>query len=348
MRHLMNRFFLDRDRPSGSWRILICVAAVLAASESAHAGLTLGSSGVTVNNLLDNTTAGSSSPVFDANGVLLSPGGGFPTVNLLNPVNPTQTVSRSTLAFTQVISSANLPPQFGTGTTAIFAQGAGQQGVLSTQGGIFWDTRTSLADNIAVGATGLASVSYSKATATFTNLTTADISLNPGAILSVRGTVGGSGDSYVAAGLATSYQISGSSLVTNTGIAMAANALGQTVNSTGRVPGDASSISYFNGQLSVSATSYFGTQTVIIGVGQTITINATLTLIADPMSSISIVSDLAPGFPSNAPLPDFGAFAGGTAFSTVPEPSTIAMLGLGLASVGAWRVRSRGRRSARA
>ena len=94
--------------------------------------------------------------------------------------------------------------------------------------------------------------------------------------------------------------------------------------------------------------SYFGGSSIQVGAQQTITITAMLTLLSDPMSSISIVSSLAPGFPPDGPMPDFGAFVGGPQAEAVPEPSTIAMLGLGLASVGAWRVRARGRRSARA
>jgi len=343
------RISLDRNRIGNTWRILIFALAVAAASKPADAGLTLVSSSATVKYSLYNTSGAAGSPVFDSTGLLITPGGGFPILDGVTPGNPTQTGS-GPLSPALVVQSVtgdsgnSVPPAFGTAATAIFAQGAGQQGPVTTQGGIFWGTATRLMDGLQPADVGLASVSYSTATSTFTNNTAAAISINPGALLSVQGTVGGSAGSYVAAGLASSFELSGSPTeVVNAGIVLAANAAGLTFGSAGTHPGDAIAIRYDDNRLFATGNSSFLSRPVSVGVGQSITISATLTLISDPMSEISISSGLAPGFPPVATLPDFGAFAGGTPFSAaVPEPATIVMLALGMAIAGACRIRARG------
>jgi hypothetical protein len=350
----MNRPNLDRIGFAGSRRILLTAATVLLVSQAAQAGLSppsMTSGTVTYSQYVTNPMAGTSTPQFvlQANIIptmtvptmLLTPGAGFP---LLTAQGPNQTFPPGGPAPLPLDATATLGGIFGTARTVVTAQSAGSQGVQSTQGGIFWNSLTTLSDNIPAGQ-NIASVSFTSTKAVFAN-NGASITLNsPGSILSARGIVGGTGGSYVAAGLVDVFIVrnQGGDIVSSTvgTVVAAASADGNTVNLSGVGNGSSTGISYTNNRLSITGTNIAAPITV--GNGQTIEVDAFLTLIADPMSTISIVDDLAPGF--SGIIPDFGAYSGGP-FAIVPEPSTIVMLGLGLASVGAWRVRARSRRPA--
>ena len=346
-------------RTPGIFRLVIAAVAVLL-PQASEAGLTLTSSSVQVGDTLNAINpAGPGYPVFGGGGILVSPGGGLPTTLFTVPPVPGtfQIATAPTLAPPFAFTSSTtprpgvigtVPAKFGTAVTAVFAQGAGQQGTLLTQGGLFYDTRTRLADNLGPGDVNLASVSYSFSTATFRNDTGADILLNPAALLSVQGNVGTTNDSYVAAGLLASITLSDSTIPINLEpIVLAATRPNIAFGIAGR--NDPISAINIGGRLFATATSTYGS-IVAVHRGQSITIQSSLTLISDPGSSIQVVSSLAPlppGFQFHQP--DFGVYVGGT-FSqfVVPEPSAIAMLGLGLATAGGWRLRARGRRRVRA
>jgi len=82
------------------------------------------------------------------------------------------------------------------------------------------------------------------------------------------------------------------------------------------------------GNFSLTGTDLFSSTTLTSGMG--FSVDASLTLVSDPGSLIQLgpLSDV------SGPLPNIGAFPGGTA---VPEPSSLVELGTGLLMlVGAW------------
>ncbi|WP_435009258.1 PEP-CTERM sorting domain-containing protein [Tundrisphaera lichenicola] len=352
-----------RGRTPERFCAVLATLALLALPQTSDAGLTLVSSAAQVSYSLNSTTPNSSGPpVFNANNILITPGSGLPTLLFGEQAPGTfQIAGASTLspgfAFRssttpQSGATGTVPAKFGTAVTALFAQGTGQQGTLLTQGGLFYDTRTRLTDNLSATDVNLASLSFTFSIATFRNDTGADIVINPAALLSVQGTLGSGSTSYVAAGLVASVSLSGvANPIDLKPIVLAASQSNVTVSQNGTGSRDASSTAIVNGQFYGTATSSYS-GTVTIRNGQSISIQSRLTLISDPGSSIRIVSDLAP-LPGGLQFkqPDFGVYVGGD-FSTltapVPEPSTIVMLGLGLATVGGWRLRARRHRTTQA
>ena len=256
-------------RIPGVFRLLMAAFAVLLLPRTSEAGLTLTSSSVQVGYTLNATNpAGSGQAVFGGGGILVSPGGGLPTTLFAVPPVPGtfQIAAAPTLsppfAFTSSTTprpgvTGTIPASFGTAVTAVFAQGAGQQGTLLTQGGVFYDTRTRLADNLAPGSVNQASVSYSFSTATFRNDTGADILLNPAALLSVQGSVGSTNGSYVAAGLLASITLSDSESPINLEpIVLAATRPNIAFGIAGR--NDPVSAINIGGRLFATATSTYG------------------------------------------------------------------------------------------
>jgi hypothetical protein len=225
-----------------------------------------------------------------------------------------------------------VPTVFGTSATEMSATGTGQ-GTLLPQGGILWSSRTNLSDKLT--AANEASVSIFFASATYKNNTGSTVDLAQGTfgtLLNIKGTLGSTTDgSYIAAGLSSTYQLSGTTMATQlTGVVLAGQ--GTTgFSSTGTATGDATSAGFHSGVLSGTATSYASTD-VMVASGQSITLTSTLTLITDPFSSISIDTDLDPGFGGSLPL--FGVTA--SAAPIAPEPSTVLMLASGLAVTGFW------------
>ncbi len=274
-------------------------------------------------------------------------------------------------------SLTGLPSEYGTATTSIYAAATGQQGASTPQGGIFFNAGTSLADNLSPGDTTHASVASSTGIATFTNNSSSLVILNPGTVgaaLSVVGTVNTNTGGSVEAGLSTFITLSGTDyskpltyqldsialgagqLSVNDGVVggPTISPLASTISPlalTGLIPGgfnlsnpyfldgqEAASASYSNGQLTGTG-SVFDPYAIDLGTGDAITITSYLTLISDPGSSIALSDSLDPNFTGQ--IPGFGAFAG-----AVPEPSSLVMLGAGMAGVAAWSRRQRRRTSA--
>ena len=346
----MDRSSVIVKSPRNGRMIAAIVIAILGfAGGFADAAITLdpGSLGISAYQLDGLAPSNSFGPVF-SNGMLLAPGGGFPTLTGTVPETPTQ-LSIQTPISTNFITNATtnpnspigyVPASFGTATTDILATVVGGNGTSSSRGGIFWNSDTTLADNLA-GSSNMASVSVSTAMASFTNSGTTAIDIkNPGAFLSVTGSLGSATSSYVAAGLSSSFTVSGGGLASVTtvlgSISLAANRSGASFSSNGGGSG-ASSARLINGLLSATGSSTNTLGDIMLQPGQSIAFNATLTLISDPGSSITISTDLAPGFPSDPQyIPGFGVFAGGPDSLAVPEPSTIVLLGAGLVSAGLW------------
>ena len=331
------------NKSKGKGWLIASIAFVVLGSPSreSRAGIVLnsGSLGISDYQLDGLTGSNGAGPTF-SNGMLITPGGGFPSLAGILPETPSQLAVQSPIS-SNFITNATTDPNsptgyvpfgFGTATTDILATVVGGNGTSSARGGIFWVNDTTLADNLG-GSTGSASVSVSTAQATFLNNGTSAVDIrNPGALLSVTGSIGSSSSSYVAAGLASSYTLMGGGLATTTttlgSIALAANAGGISIASNGG-GGGAGSARLLGGLLSATGSSTSLLSDLMLQPGQSIQFTATLTLISDPGSSISISTDLAPGFPGDPGLvPGFGAFAGGPV--AVPEPSTVVLLFVGL------------------
>ncbi len=289
---------------------------------------------------------------------MLTPGKGLPSlVGSASLPNQSAFVgSLSPTAFTpsSVVTSNSgsngVPASFGQANTSILAAQAGTEGAYSTQGGIFWNSTNSLADNLPLNS-GMAAVSFSAGSVTFTDTGTNTI-LSPGAELSITGTLGSSSDSYVAAGLQIFVTITGdvNQFYQLDSIAMGVSKTVPAFATTGILPsgaidpsqtGKASAHLSSGGLLTGTATSFLPQITVTSG--EQVQITAYLTLITDPGSTINVSGGLDSGFDGD--LPTFGAFVGPP---SVPEPSTIVMLGAGLAMTGLWSRSGRRRAPARA
>ncbi len=332
-------------------RSVFALLALLAVDQTAEAGLTLlSSSGSTSYSVFATTTPTSNSAAYKqiansdgtmSNTVLLSPGNGLPT--LVPPSTSSLSFSASTLSPYFLSSVTNGANNFGSATTEVYASTSGQQGSFTSQGGVYWSLKTNLSDSIPAG-TNAASVSFSIATATYQNLTSSAMTFTPGAIMSISGTLGGP-SSYIAAGLATTISTTDGESVSTTvldTITLAANGTGATIAAYGHGTNEAASVTAYNNTVSGTGTS-LDPNTVTLNPYSSITITSYLTLISDPGSSIGITNTLAPGFPSGSQyLPDFGSFA--SSQTMVPEPSSIILLGSGLATTGLWlRKRNRPR-----
>jgi PEP-CTERM motif len=326
----------------------LVIGVFLSSEKTSEAALTLDSSVGTISYGIFSTTLNTNSPAF-SNSMLIYPGGGLPVLTE-GALSQNSSSALSPFFFSNATTNpgspvGSVPPIYGNATTEVYTSTSGQQGGFTTQGGVFWSLRTSLADNLP--SVTLSSVMFSTASSTFTNNTGGNISLNPGAILSVTGSLGRlDGSSYVAAGLATSFTVFGAGVPTSSTlldpIILATNGHGTNIATTGTGPHEFASLTVSGNRLTGTATS-FGTSSITLISGESITIAAALTLISDPGSSIGLTTDLTPGFPSGPQfVPTFGAFADSR--SVVPEPSTIVLLGGGLAMAGLW-TRSNRRRT---
>ena len=328
--------------------LAVAVAFFLGLPAVSDAGLTLVSSSGSISYGVYSTSNGSG-PSF-VNNMLVNPGGGLPVLGSLTSTSQSATASSLSPSFALTATTnpnsptGFVPSNFGTATTQIYTASSGNRGGFTTQGGIYWTSNTGLADGLTPGA-GFASVSFSTASATFVNNMSTAISFTPGALLSITGTLGGAdGKSYIAAGLSSSYTINdGESTSTSPldSIILATNKL-VTINSTGTNINEYASISVLPGLKVSGAGTSLSNSIVTLGVGQSITISSALTLISDPGSSINISTDLPSGFPTDPQfLPDFGVAANSAPVAAVPEPSTIVLMGSGLAIAGLWSRSSR-------
>ncbi len=298
-----------------------------------------------------NTT--SNSPLFPL-GSLITPGGLFPSLVPPGASNPAETLSGSLnrgLSFNATTQAtdpnAPLPASYGSGTTAIGIRTSLVQGVSGpqpTQGSANFLAGTGVTDALPPGST-VASVSISTAFITFKNNTLSAINVNPGALLSVKGTVGGSAGSFVAASLFTIINPGSNQDRTSVSpIVIAAGSPG-TQATPGTLALDSASASFSNGMLTGTGSSV-DPISIVVAAGASITIEGILTLVADPGSSISITSSLAAGYSYNGPSPTIGITAGGLDAAAVPEPATAVLLGLGVALAGLAARSAKGRRPA--
>ena len=240
-------------------------AAILGPVQSSFAELTLtSSSGSAVFGVYSTIIPELNPSTFNTDGSLQSPGFGLPTLNGLVAGLPSQSSSPGSLipyytassVTTSNLSGNGVPTVFGTSATEMSATGTGQ-GTLLPQGGILWSTKTNLSDKLT--ADNEASVSIFYASATFKNNTGSTVDLAQGTfgtLLNIKGTLGSTTDgSYIAAGLSSTYQLSGSSQATQLAGVVLAGQGTSGYSSTGNATGDAKSASFNNGVLSGTATS---------------------------------------------------------------------------------------------
>jgi hypothetical protein len=317
----------------------------LAVQGSADAGLlTLQNSSSNVTYSVYTTTTTASGSNFNDNGMLIYPGNNLPALNTLLSGSSQSYSSNGSIASGFTTSVTEGPAHFGSATNQDFAGSSTSQGSFTTQGGVAWSNKTKLTDDLPAGSNE-ASVLFSTASATYVNNSSGIVSITPGAVLNIAGTLAaysGSGPSpYIAAALTTTFTIvsdGGTTTINLSPIILASNGTSSVYTSGS---GNFAYLTSYEGSLTGNGTILGNTLSLYSG--DTITITSDLTLISDPGSTIG-VSDI---IPSNDPaLPDFGSFASADP-QIVPEPSTIALMGCGLAIVGFW-TRSNRRRSPKA
>jgi hypothetical protein len=191
--------------------------------------------------------------------------------------------------------------------------------------GVFWFNPTFIADT---GVDGRASVNFSRGIATFSD-PTGDAAKIPGVALAVTGTLGGQGPAgaFVAATLFGRFSIfnAAGGLVNSfsTSVAIVSDGpggRGDFVAFTPSVGGDRQFSNFlFPGANTFTAWGVDLLPSVAIPVGGSVTLDGTLSFVADPDVTLSF--DIVP---ADVPLPDFGTFA------SIPEPASIVMMGLGL------------------
>jgi PEP-CTERM motif len=345
----MNRLPLHSTITRSLLMPMVALAAFTGGARRVEASLTLDMSSGSIVYSVYNTGTASGSGTFNSGGMLTYPGGGLPALTT-QVGGSSQTATASTLSPFFLSSAISTPANFGSATTEVYVATSGQQGSFTTQGGIYFSNRTNLADNLTEGS-NTASVSFTTAVATYTNNEVnaqghgISVTIDPGAVMSVAGTLGSS-DSYVAAGLTSSFTLFGAGVqTTTTAIAPIILASGGGVNiaTTGGGPNDFASVTVKGSSVTGTGTS-LDLNSVTLLFGESITITSYLTLISDPGSSIGIADEI----PDDVSvLPDFGTFASSPSVA-VPEPSTIALLGSGLAMAACWGRSSRRRRSTKA
>ena len=200
-----------------------------------------------------------------------------------------------------------------------------------TQGGVYWSLATTLSDNLASGS-ALASVSFSTATATYTNNGQNSVTITPGSLMSIAGTLGNS-TSFIAAGLSTSITTTYGENTTTTALdpIILASGFGVNIASKGSNSSDYASVTVSGNIVTGSACNLSSSMTILSG--ESITVTSYMTLISDPGSTIGITDALPPGLTT---IPDFGSFSSSPLITAVPEPSTVVLMGSGLAFAGWW------------
>jgi len=189
--------------------------------------------------------------------------------------------------------------QFGSGLTQLVAQ------TFPGGAGVLWNNFF-VSD---ASANGFASVNDSRGLATFTSIINSPVTA--GCWLSVFGTLGNQPGAFVAAA------IQGTITIDNQVI----GPLSVVIASDGPGPrSDFVSATSFSGFFGAGANDFtaFGVSLLPSNVvfGSNITIDATLTLIADPSSTIGFAP-----IPAGIPLPTLGAGA------SVPEPASLVLMG---------------------
>jgi len=317
----------------------------LLAARSAPAGFTLGanSGGITFS-VKPVNAGGGGAAVFGANGELLDPGMGYPSLGAALAPGP-QNIGggiaapaagiNPPLGLSGVANPALAGPagQFGGGSTNLVATTFGGGGAA-----VIW-RRAFVFDPL---TNGTASVNESRGRATFTNNQV--FSGTAGVALGIQGQVSGVAGSFVAAALwATLSIVDPNNNVTNIGplsVVIAsdgAGALADFVNVTS--PGPQFS-AFLGGGLNTFAAWGVGLSNRIVNIpaNSTYRLDGTLTLIADPGAGIELDLSL---IPPDVPRGDLGAAA-------IPEPSTIVLSGCGLVLTVVWLSRRKPRAAPRA
>jgi PEP-CTERM motif len=195
-----------------------------------------------------------------------------------------------------------------------------------------------------VAADGGASIIYESTggAVTFTNNTGSPLTGYAGAFLGILGGFGGQANAVVGAAIDGTISLNGGG----------ANAINPVVLFGSSLPGQPTSVaggvtggSYYNCVAGFCNNFYAwgvslingGNQVTINANGGTLTVNGTLSVIADPMASIifDLPTDPFLQIPEGTHLPSFGAA------TASPEPGTLAMLGLSLAALSLIRKRNR-------
>jgi hypothetical protein len=312
---------------------LLILTAGLSSTGSVEAGLSYQSSNASVTYSVYNTGSQSGVGTFNNSGMLTYSGGGLPslTTQVANSSQSFSTSSNSSLTpLSFVTTPTTTPSDFGSATTDIYSGYSGSQGGKVTQGGVYWSLATTLSDNLASGA-AMASVSFSTASATYTNFGLNAVTITPGSLLSIAGTLGSS-DSFIAAGLTTSITIGYGEDSTTTALdpIILASGFGVNIASKGSNTSDYASVTVSGNSVTGSASNLASSMTIYSG--ESITVTSSLTLISDPGSTIGITDALPPGLTN---IPDFGSFSSSPLLA-VPEPSTVVLMGSGLVFLGFW------------
>jgi hypothetical protein len=292
---------------------------------------------------------GTASPIFGPRGELLGPGRGFPTISAIpyNPMlsGPVQTVSGPIAPLPLVAtSSAALidSGRFGSSSVTIAARGSSSViGNSASGAGVFWNP--GFVSDVGVEF-AFASIVISQASATFTNTGPLPVTARPGAVLSVRATLGSEFGSFGAAALTGSFTDSLGNTTAFEPIIVAGDGAGGLSSPNDFASGGASA-SFTPGIDGLSFTAYGLSRlssTTTIPVGGMVTLQGTLTLIGDP-ATVAIFDA-----PPNLLGIDFGLFAANPADVTVvPEPSTWVSLSSALMVIGLARCRLLPGRAAR-
>jgi hypothetical protein len=253
-----------------------------------------------------------------------SAGGGFAT-----PAAPL-----GSLSFTQAPVAVTPQGPFGDSIggaaslrASTFAAGQGA--------GILWFAPSFIGDS-GPGATGTSargSVMVSHGIANFTDVG-GDANKVPGVAMAITGTLGGQGPlgAFVAASLVATFTVfnaAGAQVApaTSTSVIIVSDGTGPRADfvTSFSPTGDANTLTgaiLFPGADNFYAWGVSRLAAPIIPDGGSVTIDATLTMVADPQASIVI--DL---LPPGTLLPDFGPIV--SADASTPEPSSVILLGMG-------------------
>ncbi len=309
----------------------------MATSAMAQFAIAPGSAGVIQHGTYAVGAAGGG-PAFDVNGFMTNPGAGYPTVGAANALgNAAGALNPPGLNL--VTAPAPGPPAFGGATTTFSARGGGRAGL--------WWSRNSVRDNPANEGFG----SY--------NVSGGDVTFNNGAVaaggrcgvyMPFTGFVnqaGAGGNAYVASSLLAQFTIrnAGGGVIQDflLGVIAASDGVGPRADGVSlfgvTTAGAWNPIGFFgylptvNGQFTSFRGYGIGLQQILVPAFGSLTVKGRWTMLADPDSGEDFEDTFGNDPDVLANLPDFG-------YNPVPEPTSFAVLGLGVLAL-ARRRRSR-------
>ncbi len=272
----------------------------------------------------------------------------FPTLSSASGHTQSYSLPAGQGAFTQVISanqsnplpnssfSTPLPSSFGAATVSASAAVAlpnygadvNQKSGISFNSGTFVQSATSLTANAAAS-------SFSHLHADFTNIGTPYLA-TAGSVISASGFLSHTAGSFVELaeqGTIIIKNSSGQQVSADSFTMIAAFGYNNLLQFSSFVAGTGQmtlTAPNSQGNFSLTGSELFSNVTLTSGMG--FSVDASLTLVSDPGSLI----ELGPVGTNTGGLPNIGVFAG----STVPEPTSVVELGLGLLlPAGTWRWR---------